>query len=145
MREKEITYEYIRGLIDGEGCFTFCSVPSKERLPTFVLGMSNRDKKLIEKVRDKLGLKSEINCYKPRMRKDGYNRMGMCTLMVRDVGQLKNKIVPLFYKNLVGYKADQFEEWIEKIESDPLVPERYKFIHKIYKAGFYDKNPKDEE
>lgn len=104
--------------------------------------MSGRDKKLIVAIKEKLRLRNRVYEYKPRFRKDGYKRDGMAVLMVRDVGQLKNTIVPLFYKRLVGNKMKQFEDWMEKIGSDPDVPERYKFIYKIYKAGFYDKNPK---
>ena len=48
----------------------------------------------------------------------------------------------LFYKKLKGNKGRQFEQWLEKIGNDPAVPDSYKFIYKIYKAGFYDKNPK---
>lgn len=64
----------------------------------------------------------------------------MCRIMVRDVGQIKNKIVPLFYGKLNGYKSIQFREWMEVIGTDPDVPDRYKFIYKIYKKGFYDRN-----
>ena len=63
----------------------------------------------------------------------------MVTLMVRDLGQLKNTIVPLCYKKLHGNKANQFESWIERIGNDSCIPNSYKFIYKIYKAGFYEK------
>ena len=63
-------------------------------------------------------------------------------MIVREFGQLKNIIVPFFYKRLKGNKGKQFEQWLEKIGSDPDVSETFKFIYKIYKAGFYDKNPK---
>lgn len=142
---KPLTYEYIRGLTDGEGCFTFCSVgysPSKKQLPTFVLAMSKQDKDLLYKIKNTLGLRNKIYEYKQSTRKDNYKRQGMCMLVIRDFGQLKNIIVPLFYKKLNGYKAKQFEEWIGRIGNDPRVPESYKFIYKIYKDGFYDRNKK---
>ncbi len=143
-RDKQmLTYDYIRGLITGEGCFTFCSVRSKERgtiskIPTFALGMSERDKILVESVKESLGLRNRVYAYAPRKRKDGYKRTGSVHLMVRDFGQLKNVIVPLFYKKLKGYKSIQFEEWILTIENDPMVPKIYKLIPKIYKSGFYE-------
>lgn len=62
--------------------------------------------------------------------------------MVRDLGQLKNIIVPLLYKRLVGNKGIQFENWIRKIDLDPDVPEGFSIISKLYKSGFYDKNNK---
>jgi hypothetical protein len=142
---KEPSYDYIRGLVDGEGCFTFCKAGAggkRIKLPTFAIGMSGRDKKLILAIKEKLGLRNRVYEYRPRFRKDGYKRDGVAVLMVRDVGQLKNIIIPLFYRGLIGNKMRQFEDWVEKIGNDPDVPERYKFIYKIYKAGFYDKNPK---
>lgn len=146
MEQRQLSYEYIRGITEGEGCFTFCAVGTREsgrkKLPAFVLAMNKRDKELLAKVKEALGLKNKVYEYGPRFRKDGYKRGGMAVLIVRDFGQLKNIIVPLFYKKLRGNKAKQFEEWLEKIGTDPVVSDTYKFIYKIYKAGFYDRNPK---
>ena len=143
---QELSYEYIRGLTEGEGCFSFCTIgwssKPKIKIPTFVIGMSRRDKELLLKVKEALKLRNKVYEYGPRIRKDGYKRNGTAILIIRDIGQLKNIIVPLFYKKLRGNKAKQFSEWLEKIGSDPDVPRSYKFIYKIYKAGFYDKNPK---
>ena len=138
----KLSYEYIRGLTEGEGCFTFCSVPTGKKLPTFILSMSERDKDLLKLVRDTLGLRNRIYQYTRRLRRDKYNHAPMCVLIVRDFGQIKNIIVPLFYKKLRGHKAKQFEIWLEKMGNDPIVQENYQFIYKIHKAGFYDKNLK---
>lgn len=148
MANKILSYEYIRGLIAGEGCFSFCNVPvlgkngRKIKIPAFILQMSQQDKDLVHFVKETMGIRNRIYEYGPRARKDSYNRQGMVTLIVRDFGQIKNIIVPFFYKKLVGFKAKQFEDWLENIGNDPDVKENYRFIYKIYKAGFYDKNPK---
>lgn len=144
MPEKEISCEYIRGLIEGEGCFSFCKIGNfigidKKKIPVFALAMSRRDKNLIKLVKERLGLRNRVYEYGPRQRKDGYKRDGTAILMVRDIGQLKNIIVPLCYKKLFGNKGRQFEEWIEKIGSDPLVLNCHKLIFKLYKCGFYEK------
>src|SRR6185369_16810324 len=98
--------------------------------PVFALRMHIRDKLLLEKVRDKLNLKNKVyNYHYPG--NDGFKRGPNAILIVREIGNLKNIIVPLFYKKLVGNKADQFEQWIDKIGNDPKVPDPYKFIHKI--------------
>ncbi|MGC9598885.1 MAG: hypothetical protein ABSE18_00690 [Minisyncoccia bacterium] len=141
IEENRLSYEFIRGLIVGEGCFTFCGAgigPQKSKIPTFALAMSEVDSNLITLVRDRLTLKNKVYNYGPRKSKDQYSRMGRAVLMVRDFGQLKNVIVPLCYKKLHGNKAKQFEEWMEKIGSEPYVQESYRFIYKIYKAGFYE-------
>ncbi len=148
---KKLSYEYIRGLVEGEGCFSFCAVPVKklsdgtfikQKLPAFTLAMSNQDNELIKSVKETLGLKNKVYEYKAQERIDRYNRQAMTILIIRDFGQLKNIIVPLFYKRLHGNKGKQFEEWINRIGNDPNVPENYKFIYKIYRDGFYDRNPK---
>lgn len=105
-----------------------------------MLAMSEQDKDLIHLVKESLGLRGNIYEYGARKKKDNYNRQGMVILMIRDFGQLKNIIVPLFYKKLIGYKAIQFDEWILKIGNDPSVPKRYNLIHKLYLSGFYDRN-----
>lgn len=139
----EISYEYIRGLTDGEGCFTFYPAKSngiRYMIPAFVISMSARDERLLCMVADKLKINAKIHVYPPRYKKDGYKRQGMAIFIVRSTGYIKNIIVPLFYKKLHGHKGEQFKEWIEKIGNDDDVPERYRLIYKLCKCGFYDKN-----
>lgn len=135
----EISYEYIRGLTEGEGTFTFS--PNKitnTRYPEFAIRMHARDKNLLRIVRDKLNIKVKIYEYN-YPGKDGFKRGPTAVLIVRRIGDIKNIIIPLFYKKLIGNKALCFENWVEKMGTDPLVPDIYKFIYKIYKAGFYEK------
>ncbi|PIY59550.1 hypothetical protein COY96_01215 [Candidatus Wolfebacteria bacterium CG_4_10_14_0_8_um_filter_37_11] len=61
----EISNEYIRGLVEGEGSFTFSTTRKKVdgtryKLPAFVISLHIRDKHLLQMIRDKLGLKSKI-------------------------------------------------------------------------------------
>ena len=135
---KEISYEYIRGLSEGEGCFSFSPSKSKGTTsPSFTIRMHQRDKKLLIMTRDMLNLPNRIYSYDYKG-KDGYNRGPTVTLIVREVGSLKNIIVPLFYEKLVGNKALQFEKWMEIIGSDPRISKSYKFIYTLYKNGFYN-------
>ena len=140
--ERKISFDYIRGLVDGEGTFTFSSHREKKRkIPAFSIKMHARDIELLRKVRDAMGLKNTVYKYY-HQGKDGSKRGPQAMLIVREFGPLKNIIVPFFHKKLIGNKKKQFEDWIEKIGNDPEVPASYKFIYKIYKLGFYDKNPK---
>jgi hypothetical protein len=147
---KPISYEYIRGLIDGEGCFTFCTskytnkngMVMKRKIPTFSLAMHERDKELITAVRDVMGIKNKLYLNKNNHHGDNYNHGQLTMLIVREIGNIKNIIVPFFYGRLHGYKAKQFQAWLEKMGTDPEVPNSFRFIYKISKAGFYDKNPK---
>lgn len=141
----QISKEYIRGLIDGEGCFTFYPAKRKchgkilnTRIPTFTLRMHIRDTELIKMVKNKLGIKSKIYVFKS-WNKDGYNRGDQAAIIVRGFGELKNLIVPVFYNKLRGYKGVQFITWLEKIGSDPRVPDYYKLLYRLHKCGYFDK------
>lgn len=144
----KLSNEYIRGLVEGEGCFTFHTRDGKkngkkikEKSPAFALSMNERDKELIEAVRDNLSLKNKVYIHKP-YKGDGYNRGNRATLVVRAFGSLKNIIIPFFYKRLKGNKANQFDDWLKKIGEDPLVGESYKILYRLYKNGYWDRNPK---
>jgi hypothetical protein len=135
---KQLSYEYIRGLTEGEGTFTF-SISNGRKVPAFAIKMHYRDERLLVAVKDALGLKNKIYVYN-HQGNDGHVRVPQAILIVREIGAIKNVIIPLFYKKLYGNKAAQFLEWMEKIGKDPEVPDIYKSIYKIYKSGFYDKN-----
>ncbi|TSC89822.1 MAG: hypothetical protein G01um10143_312 [Parcubacteria group bacterium Gr01-1014_3] len=142
----KLSNEYIRGLVDGEGCFTFHTrsttkdgLPVKEKMPAFALVMHIRDKELIEAVRDHLGLKSRVYIHKPQ-EVVGSIRGLRAALMVRNFGDLKNIIIPFFYGKLKGHKSKQFVDWLEKIGSDPMVADTYKVLHRLYKTGWWDRN-----
>jgi len=100
--------------------------------------MSKRDKDLLFKIKEKLKLSNKIYEYPARKTKDGYVRSPMTMIIIRDLGQLKNTIIPLCYEKLVGYKSKQFHDWINKIGSDPMVPTSYKLVSRLFSSGFYD-------
>lgn len=109
-------------------------------MPAFAIKTRVENKELLEAIRDSLGLKNKIYVYN-HQKMDGYKRRPRAMIIVREFGHLKNIIIPFFYKRLKGNKGKQFNEWLERIGKDPTVPETFKFIYKIYKSGFYDKNP----
>ena len=136
----DITSEYIRGLVDGEGCFTFCKDWFKNYIPAFGIIMHARDQWLLVKVADYLNIKGEVRIYRAyNYPHDPIKHPMTARMMVRDIETLKNVVVPIFYKRLIGYKGQQFEGWMERIGSDPLVPEKYKLLYRLYKSGYWDK------
>lgn len=145
----KLSNDYIRGLVDGEGCFSFHTRNAqktkqhirKEKIPVFCIAMHERDRALIEAMRDHLKLKNKVYIHKA-YKGDGYKRGNKAVLFIRDIGSLKNIIIPFFYKKLKGYKSQQFIEWLEKIGNDPAVANSYKLLYRLYKCGFYDKNLK---
>ncbi len=148
-QKNTLSYEYIRGLVDGEGCFTFYPGYKKAngikyKIPAFVIGMNERDRGLLEMVRNTMGLRNPIYTRRPSI-KDGYKRENAAVLVVREFDQLKDIVIPFFYKKLKGFKGKQFMEWLEKIGSDPNVSNRFKSLYRLYKWGMYDELPKFTE
>lgn len=152
----DISNEYIRGLIEGEGSFTFHtgrkkSNGQKTKMPAFVVSMHIRDKDLLNKIKQKLGLKNKLYYRVPRITSQNpktgvrYLSERQAILVVRDFIQLKDIIIPFFYKKLIGYKGVQFVAWLEKIGSDSDISDRYKSLYHLYKWGAYDKLPKFTE
>ncbi|MEK7478719.1 MAG: LAGLIDADG family homing endonuclease [Patescibacteria group bacterium] len=138
-----ITADYIRGLVDGEGCFSFCNVPTKGKtgnklkLPTFIIHMHERDKELIEKVRDYLGVRDKVYVLKAYSL-DGFKRGKTARLMIRDFGEIRDIVIPFFYNKLIGYKGKQFVIWLEKIGQDPDIHPSYKVLYSLYKRGYFE-------
>ncbi len=141
-----ISNDYIRGLVDGEGCFTFHTTQwtringetIRKKIPTFTVAMHERDELLLFSIKLALGLSSKIYKLGP-YNKDGSKRGKKVVLTVRDLGQLKNIIIPLFYGRLIGHKRNQFADWLEKIGTDPEVAERYKLLHRLHKTGYFER------
>ena len=146
---KVISDEYIRGLTEGEGTFTFYTTSKlinlgqeEKRLkrPAFAIKMHERDKSLLNSVADSLNLRGNIYHNGP-YRYDRYgsrNNAAQVSLIVRDVLELRNIIIPLFYKKLHGNKGKQFINWLEKMSGEEMTTESH-YLHNLYKKGFFDK------
>ena len=150
MIEKEpLSYEYIRGLIEVRGSFTFSTKTrrlsngevKRSKIPAFIIKMHEKDEALLLRVRNTLDLPNKVYNYQ-QSTKDGYNRSRKTFLIVREIGSLKNIIIPLLYNRLIGYKRVQFDEWLEKIRSDSMVPENYDILYRLHENGYYASNPR---
>ncbi len=128
-----LSINYICGLIEGEGCFTF-SKNRTQTIPAFSIALNEENEELLIRIKNTLGLKNKIYKYGPYT-KDGFCRKNRVILIIRDSDQLQN-IVPLFYKGLKGHKKRQIILWIEKIKSDPMVPQRFKNIINVSRETF---------
>lgn len=103
--KEKITDDYIRGLIEGEGCFGVDRDIKGQERPAFLLKMHFRDMELIEGVRDYLGIKNRVYEYTHQDRHTA-------TLIIREIDTLKNKIIPLCKDKLLGYKGSQLNHWL---------------------------------
>lgn len=141
----DISYDYIRGLVDGEGCFCFYPGARKRggrkyKVPTFVIAMHERDYDLLNAIKETLDLKGKLYNFKS-WTGDGSNRGRKVVLVVRNFSELKDIVIPLFYKKLKGHKGRQMTDWLEKIGSDPDVTDRFKSLYRLYKWGAFDSDP----
>ncbi len=136
--------EYIRGLVEGEGCFTFnirISKGERHKIPTFVIGMHERDEELLRLMRTSMKLprinSNSVYVEGPYM-KDGQKRGKIAKLIVRDYKSLLEVVIPFFYGKLRGNKGVQFQNWIEKIGASD-VPYPYRRIYDLHKKGRFGK------
>ena len=71
-----LSEEYVRGLVEGEGSFTFDTRHKISKIPTFVIAMHKRDENLLRLVRETLGISVKMDShsvYRYKVtRKDGY-------------------------------------------------------------------------
>jgi len=144
-KEIKIDPNYIIWLINSYGSFGFTSSGLyRNKIPTFQLKMTVSKIKFLEQIRDYLGLKNKIYKYH-YPGKDKSKREPQAILIVRDFKQLKDIIIPFFYKKLTDEKRSQFIKWLEKIDQDPEISDRFKSLYRLYKLGVYDTNPKFTE
>lgn len=138
----KINADYIIWLIQSRGSFGFTtSGLYRNKTPAFQLKMTIDNKEILEQIRDYLGLRNRIYEYRyPGKEKSKRNKQAI--LIVRDFRQLKDILIPFFYKKLKGRKAGEFMGWLEKIGSDPDVSDRFKSLHRLYKWGMYNNLPK---
>ena len=146
---KKLSYDYIRGLTEGEGTFTFYTLPryiklengevKRIKMPAFAIKMHERDEPLLQLVRDTIGLREKLYRHKKTYAGPGKENAGLqVALIVRDTGDFMNKIIPLFYKKLHGNKVKQFREWLEKMGGEEITYDS-QFLHGLYKMGHFDK------
>lgn len=148
---QKLPHDYIRGLVEGEGCFTFYPTLEfqktsdgrtiKLKRPAFVIAMHERDEELLRMLRNTLGVNDSILKSKP-WNKDGIKRGGTARLIVRDIAELRNIVIPFFYNKLYGYKRKQFFEWLEKMNSENTIKES-RYLYRLYKKGFFEEKYKE--
>lgn len=114
---QRLSDDYVRGLIEGEGCFSNDTKKNGEKIPCFILKMHFRDKELIEAVRDYLQISNFVYEYRNQGRH-------FAMFIIRDIGTLKTKIVPLFKNKLLGFKGTQFSWWLKKFPYLDSLPYR---------------------
>ncbi len=135
----KVSNEYLRGVVEGEGCFTLCT-HGTIKVPTFALQMHERDKELLLTLSNRLRLHGSLYEIAANNR-GGISRGPAVRIMVRDAPTIQHILIPFFYKKLHGYKGRQFEKWIEQMGSDPAISKSFKAIYLLYISGYYDTNP----
>jgi hypothetical protein len=112
--DHKLSHDFIAGLIVGEGTF-YWTKSGSGRVPAFAIRLHVRDKELITAVRDSLGLRERIYEYT-------HNNRHYVMLIVRNIGSLKNVIIPIIYPRLAGYKRLQFLRWFREFFSPDIAP-----------------------
>lgn len=137
----EISKELIIGLLTKRGSFGFATRTkyNKKRkrtvhkIPTFTLEMRIENEDLMNEVKNKLKLKNKLYKFYNH-RSDGIKRVESIKLIVRELKNIENIIIPFFHKKFLGYRTEQFNNWLLTIEKDPLVPFSFKKIYWRHKS-----------
>lgn len=133
----QLTKDYIRGILKSKGSFAFSNVFGKT-LPTFAIQVERDKENLLVDLKKFLNIKERIYYFNEKIGNDGYKRDPYCKIVIRSFGSLKNNIIPFCYKNLDGFRREQFNLWMDKIGLNSNIPEDYKILYKLYKSGYWD-------
>jgi hypothetical protein len=134
----EINPKYLNTIIElfnQKGIFSFSTQGKyKYKVPYFCIKSKQSEVYYLKLVKRELGIKSKIYTYQESIGKDGYIRSGFCMLIVRNIGELKDSIVPFASKALTGDKLQKFRMWLTKMEGLDSVPSGYRQIPGIIKT-----------
>ncbi|MEK7115293.1 MAG: LAGLIDADG family homing endonuclease [Patescibacteria group bacterium] len=136
-----ISQEFIIGLLTQKGSFTFSTRTKYNRkrertvhkIPTFSLTMNKENEDLMNAIKDRLKIKNKLYKFNSQ-RNDNRKRNTSITLIVRELSNIERMIIPFFHKKFIGYRTEQFNNWLLAIEKDPLVPFSYKKIYWRHKS-----------
>ena len=127
VKREKLSIDFIAGLIVGEGYFYWTKDSGGRNKPGFGIRMHIRDFDLLMNVRDSLYLDERVYEYT-------HNNRHYAMLLIRDVADLKNKIIPTIGPKLTGYKREQFIKWFRQFKAPDTHP-GYQFIGNIFKQS----------
>jgi hypothetical protein len=134
----EVNPKYLNIIIElfnQKGIFSFSTQGKyKYKVPYFCIKSKNPEVYFLKLVKRELGIKSKIYTYKESIGKDGYIRSGFSMLIVRNIGELKDSVIPFAAKFLTGEKLRKFRSWMNDMGTIEMVPSGYKQIPVIVKT-----------
>jgi intein-encoded DNA endonuclease-like protein len=98
-----ITSDYIRGFVDGEGCFYILN--SKRIACEFQVSQKRRA--VLDQMQKFFGCGYV---------KSKYDKAGTFVYLVKSIADLKTKVVPFFWEHPLIVKREQFEKFAEAVE-----------------------------
>ena len=102
-----LTADYIRGFVDGEGCFYILN--SKRIACEFQV--SQKDRRVLDSMQEYFG----CGYVKPK-----YDKAGTYVYLVKGIRDLSAKIVPFFKEHPLIVKQKQFERFAQVVEMQAL-------------------------
>ena len=129
VEKMELSLDFIAVLIVGEGTCYWTKIAYGYKRPVFALRMHVRDFDLVANVRDSLGVTRE------KVYEYTHNNRHYAFLIVRDIDDIKDIIIPSLWPRLTGYKKEQFKEWFHIFGSADAHPQ-FRFIYDVFKTKF---------
>ena len=123
---KGLDNEWIRGFVDGEGCFYFYIGRQQKRTiqlqASLEIGQNDYDYKILEEIKRYLNcgrLKPKELCREDIIRKfkEKGGRSSMTRLIISNATDIKNKIIPFFDNNiLLTTKNEDYNDWKKLVQ-----------------------------
>jgi hypothetical protein len=107
-----VTFPWLLGLIEGDGCFSF-----NKLVPRLSIELNYRQEYVLKAIQEFFGGLGNLRIGKPRTRVDSHSSQPMGTIEFNQIALLRNVIIPAF-KGLtfLSKKGKDFEDWLICVE-----------------------------
>jgi len=107
-----VTFPWLLGLIEGDGCFSF-----NKLVPRLSIQLNYRQEYVLKAILEFFGGLGNLRLGKPRERVDSFSSQAMVTLEFNQIAFLRNVLIPGFKAlTFLSKKGKDFEDWLICVE-----------------------------
>lgn len=107
-----VTFPWLLGLIEGDGCFSFNKLVAR-----LSIQLIYRQEYVLKAIQDFFGGLGNLRIEKPRQKVDSYTSQAMVILEFNQIAFLRNVIIPAFKGlTVLSKKGKDFEDWLICVE-----------------------------
>lgn len=107
-----VTFPWLLGLIEGDGCFSF-----NKLVPRLSIQLNYRQEYVLKAIQEFFGGLGNVRIGKPRSRVDSHSSQAMVIIEFNQIAFLRNVIIPAFKAlTFLSKKGKDFEDWLICVE-----------------------------